>query len=82
MHNLTKIRQEKNLSQADLAKLLGVTRAGISYIEKNSLNIKTAEELSKILKVSIFELLGEDSFAVLPKDHKDKKYLIKLIKGM
>lgn len=57
-NNLKKIRQEKNFSQQDLAKLVGTTRQTIISIEKNLFNpsAKLAMLLCVALDVKFEEL--------------------------
>ena len=53
------IRLEKNMSQADLAKLLDVHVTYISGIERGirNMSLKNIEKLAKALKVPIEELI-------------------------
>lgn len=54
---LIELRQKRNLSQADIAKMIGVTQSYYSLIEngerQSDLNLSTAEKLSKIFKISL-----------------------------
>jgi putative transcriptional regulator len=64
-NNLKVQRAIKNLTQEDLAKLLGVSRQTINSIEKNRYVPSTvlALKLSKVFEISvneIFELAVED----------------------
>ena len=64
-NNLKVQRAIKDLTQEDLAKLLGVSRQTINSIEKNRYVPSTvlALKLSKVFKISvndIFELGNED----------------------
>ena len=59
---LIELRQKRNLSQADIAKMLGITQSYYSLIEngerQSDLNLSTAEKLSKIFKISL-KKIGE-----------------------
>ncbi|MDZ4713670.1 MAG: helix-turn-helix transcriptional regulator [bacterium] len=57
--NLRKLRLKKNLSQGDLATVLGVDRAYISNIENGRMNptLSTLEKISGALGISSSELL-------------------------
>lgn len=58
-NNLAKIRKQKNLSQADLAKLVGVSRNTISSIETNQ--YEPTAKLALLLAVAL-DLKFEDVF--------------------
>ena len=62
-NNILKARKDKGLSQADLAKRIGVTRQSISLYENNSREpkIDTWQKLSNVLGVSIPYLQGISS---------------------
>ncbi|WP_203664710.1 helix-turn-helix domain-containing protein [Lacticaseibacillus sp. 53-4] len=62
-NNILKARKDKGLSQADLAKRIGVTRQSISLYENNSREpkIDTWQKLSNVLSVSIPYLQGISS---------------------
>lgn len=57
--NLKRIRTEKNMSQGDVARALGVDRGYISNIENGKRNptLATITKLAEALKVSVDELL-------------------------
>lgn len=59
-NRLKEIRQEKNLSQADIAKALGVTRQAISLYEKGDreLKLETWQKLADFFNVPVDYLLG------------------------
>lgn len=54
---LTKLRQKRKLSQADIAAMINVSQSYYSLIENDArqsdLNLSTAEKLSKIFKISL-----------------------------
>ena len=57
--NLKKMRIKKDISQIELARLLGVDRSFVSNIEngKNNPTLSTITSLAKALEVSTNELL-------------------------
>jgi len=57
--NLKRIRSDKNMSQGDIARALGVDRGYISNIENGKRNptLATITKLAEALKVSVNELL-------------------------
>lgn len=61
-NRLKEIRQEKNLSQTDIAKALGVTRQAISLYEKGNreLKLETWQKLADYFNVSVPYLQGMD----------------------
>ena len=54
------VRLKKNLSQGDLAKILGVQPAYISSVERGIRNISLGgvEKIAKALAVSVGKLIG------------------------
>ena len=61
-NRLKEIRQEKNLSQTDIAKALGVTRQAISLYEKGDREpkLETWQKLADYFNVSVPYLQGMD----------------------
>ena len=59
-NRLKEIRQEKNLSQTDIAKALGVTRQAISLYEKGDREpkLETWQKLADFFNVPVDYLLG------------------------
>lgn len=59
-NRIKEIRQEKNLSQTDIAKALGVTRQAISLYEKGDreLKLETWQKLADFFNVPVDYLLG------------------------
>lgn len=57
--NMKKIRLEKDMSQGDICRMLGLDRAYISNVEngKQNLTISTMEKVAKVLGVSVDQLL-------------------------
>ena len=56
--NLKKIRTRKNVTQVEIANILGVDRSFVSNIEngKNNPTLSTIANLAKALKVPVDEL--------------------------
>lgn len=56
--NVRKIRTQNNITQEDVASILGVDRSFVSNIEngKNNPTLSTITNLAKALKVSVEEL--------------------------
>jgi transcriptional regulator with XRE-family HTH domain len=84
-HNLQYIRQHKNLSQNQLAKLSGVTRASIAQLETGTSNpsLEILLKLSTTLKISIDELISSPKAEVelirsvdIPLELKSKEGII------
>lgn len=69
--NLKKIRKSKNLTQEQLAELLGIGLPNISYIEngKTYPSVYTVEKICTVLNVEPFELYN----FTLNKNHSQKK---------
>ena len=57
--NMKEIRLQKNMSQGDICRVLGLDRAYISNIEngKQNLTISTMEKVAEALSVSVLDLL-------------------------
>jgi len=58
--NLSRIRKQRSLSQADLAKITGLSDRMIAYYETRAINppLDKVEILSKALNVTLNDLLG------------------------
>lgn len=82
MSNLTKIRGKHGLTQTELGKILGLTKAGTSYIELNPLSAKNAIKIANVLHENVFDVLGEDVFKIKPRTEEDKQILIKIIERL
>jgi len=56
---IKKIRNEKGLTQEDLAEKVGVSRVYIGYVEqgRNTPSLEILEKIAKALKVKITEIL-------------------------
>ncbi len=61
------LREQKNLTQTDLAKLLGITRSSVNAWEQG-ISVPSTQyvvELAQLFKVSTDYLLGVDASATL-----------------
>ena len=60
---LKKFRTEKNITQANMSKLLGLTRSTYSLYElgRREPNIDTLKKIASILGVTLDELIGWQS---------------------
>lgn len=60
--NLKRIREEKGLSQMQLAKLVGVSQGLIGQVERGSktLTLPTAKAIVDKLGCTLYDLLDED----------------------
>ncbi|MDO4589290.1 MAG: helix-turn-helix transcriptional regulator [Fusobacterium sp.] len=61
MSNLKRIREEANISQKELAKVLGITQQGYSFIEQGKANpsLSTARKIALFFNKSIEEIFFE-----------------------
>jgi len=59
---IKEFRAKEDLTQADLAKLVGVRRETILYLEKGKYNpsLKLAHDIARALKTTIDELFSFD----------------------
>lgn len=57
-NRVKELRKSKNLTQQDLATLIGISRQAINAIEKDKFDpsLPTAFKMSKLFKISIEEL--------------------------
>ncbi len=57
-NKIKELRARKNLTQLDLAKLVGVRRETIVFLEKGKYNpsLKLAFDISKVFKLSVEEI--------------------------
>lgn len=78
MNNLKKLRGELGITQTELAKELGVTKATIINSEKN-LTKKMAYKISEKYNVNVFDLLGVDILKVYPYNEEDKKKVLEIL---
>ena len=81
-NNLAKYRGKHGLTQEQLGSKLGITKAGVSCLEKGKLSPKTAQKCAEILGENRFALLGTDVLKELPKTEEDKAILIEIIQNL
>jgi hypothetical protein len=66
--NIRDIREDKHFTQADMAEKLGLSITGYAKIERgqSQINIERLQQISKVLEVSIAELIpfGDDGVVV------------------
>lgn len=81
MNRIKEIRQEKNLSQTDIAKALGVTRQAISLYEKGDREpkLETWEKLADFFGVSVPYLQGYVDVKDKDKFFNDKDFWNKYV---
>lgn len=72
---LVKLRKEKDWSQTDLAKLVGVSRVIIGRYERNEAlpSIEVAKKIADAFQISMDQLVGEGQNAAF-----DKKTLLRI----
>ncbi|WP_204176842.1 MULTISPECIES: helix-turn-helix transcriptional regulator [unclassified Staphylococcus] len=60
--NLKRIRKEMKLTQAEMAKEIGISQSYIADIERNRKNISLAVilKIAKGLKISVNKLINDD----------------------
>jgi len=70
-YRLRELRKEKNLSQEDLGKILGVTKVSVSGYEKGTRvpSMETLNNILDIFMVSADYLLGREINAVCEEDN-------------
>lgn len=79
--NIRKIREKKNLSQYDMAKLLDVKRSTYAGWEKaNEPQASMFYKISQVLEVSMYDLLQTDgkSASLRKSDQSDQNDLLKI----
>lgn len=71
--NLKKLREERNLSQAAFAKLIGVSQSAVGNWEAGSRepNLETMDKIADFFGVSVDYLLGRESQSVLTDSSSD-----------
>ncbi|AJE12370.1 XRE family transcriptional regulator [Clostridium botulinum] len=81
---LRELREEKQLTQEELGKLLNVSRQAVSSYEKgeNEPTIDALVKIANIFNVSLDYLLGrtKERYNLNLKDKKNKELLLDLIK--
>lgn len=79
--NLIRLRERAGLSQNALAKRCpGISQSTISRIElmETSTEIDTIEALAKGLRVSVLQLLSEDTSALLPLSAQEERVIYQI----
>jgi len=79
MNNLEKVRARLGITQSELAKRTGMTRAAICYIEGHPMNAHQAEVCSSVLGCNRFEVIGLDALKMVPQTAEEKRILLDLI---
>lgn len=82
MQNLKKLRGKMGISQAELAKEIGISRVSINYLEcgiTTTSNKKTEKKLCDFFNVTPCELYGIDNLRYFPNDKEDMEKLIKTL---
>ena len=85
MNNIQRIRKEKGIKQLDFAKMLGMTRPGLSYVENGNAKFIAEDKLQKmceILDVSKIKLLGLGNIKYIPETEEDIDYMISLLEEL
>ena len=79
MHRLRELREARNLSQADIARALNISRQSYNFYEndKRDPDTQTLKALADFFNVTIDYLLGRDEFERIknkknPLDRKEK----------
>ena len=78
---ILELRKKENLSQEQLAEKMNVTRQTISKWELNETtpDIKQAKELSKLFKISLDELTGNDMTTLVMQKVSNTEKLVGLV---
>lgn len=81
-NNLAKYRGQHGLTQGQLGKKIGISKAGVSHLEKKKIGPKSAYRCAKALNENPFAIMGTDALKALPKTEEDKKCLIEIIEAL
>lgn len=81
-NKLALYRGKHGITQEQLGAELGISKAGVCYLEKNKISPETAEKCAKILGENTFAILGSDVLRKLPETEEDKAILIELINSL
>lgn len=85
MKNLKMLRGRKGLTQKSLAKEIGITRASVIGLERDSCRStskKTTDILCEFFEITPCELYGIDNFRYLPQSIHDCEYLIGILEDL
>jgi len=68
MLNLREIREQRGLTQEQLASMIGVNRSAISHYEadRNNPSLETTQKLARMLDCSIDDLIGNAPLSNIP----------------
>ena len=80
--NIKKYRIEKNITQAELARRLGVTRAYINKLESDkyhSVSKKLVKRLCEVFEVDAFDLFDIDILKIVPRNSKEFEKVIYIL---
>ena len=81
-NNLAKFRGKHGLTQEQLGEKLGISKAGVSHLEKNKICPETAQKCADILGENVFDILGTDALKAIPQTEEDKNILIDIIRSL
>lgn len=81
-NNLAKFRGKHGLTQEQLGEKLGISKAGVSHLEKNKICPETAQKCADILGENVFAILGTDALKAIPQSDEDKRILIETINNL
>ena len=81
-NNLAKFRGKHGLTQEQLGEKLGISKAGVSHLEKNKICPETAQKCADILGENVFAILGTDALKSIPHSEEDKRILIETINNL
>ncbi len=75
---ITKLRKDKNLTQAQLAKMTGMNRGMVSRLESSDYipSINQLQAIAEVLDFEVVDLFEEPEELLTPKARLDKKYNI------
>lgn len=82
MNNLAKYRGQHGLTQEQLGEKLGISKAGVSHLEKNQISPANAQKCAEILGENYFAIMGSDVLKAVPKTEEEKSILIDIIKSL
>lgn len=81
-NHLAKFRGQHGLTQEQLGEKLGISKAGVSHLEKNKICPNTAKKCATILGENAFAIMGTDVLKAIPQTEEDKNILIDIIRSL
>ena len=81
-NNLAKYRAKHGLTQEQLGKELGLSKAGVSYLENSRLTTNAAKKCAKVLGESPIAILGKDILKLLPQSEEEKAILLEIVNSL